>query len=73
MFVFHTMQSFMHLPHNAVLHEDVRLPHNAVLHEDVRLDSGISMTQCGPSRGFRLGISMCLRHNAVLHEDVNLD
>ena len=27
----------MHLPHNAVLHEDVRLPHNAVLHEDVRL------------------------------------
>ena len=36
----------MYLPHNAVLHEDVRLdsgismylPHNAVLHEDVRLD-----------------------------------
>ena len=27
----------MYLPHNAVLHEDVRLPHNAVLHEDVRL------------------------------------
>ena len=40
------------LPHNAVLHEDVRLPHNAVLHEDVHRDwrnLNASSTQCSPS------------------------
>ena len=53
----------MYLPHNAVLHEDVRLdggismhlPHNAVLHEDVRS----CLPGCDAARNLNVSSTHC--------------